>query len=150
MESIQTGTPPPVQQQYQPQQQQQQPLAGRDNPPPSQNQQSGSANQDLLARFQQVTDATTNTMREISNQNIKTDNRHNDLLREVRNLDSRLQKMEQALQVVLRDLEGKDYRSSFLQLQETLRSSHMSLSENLQGHVLDGEFPPPLSRSLFE
>ena len=144
MESIQTGTPPPVQQQYQPQQQQQQPLAGRDNPPPSQNQQSGSANQDLLARFQQVTDATTNTMREISNQNIKTDNRHNDLLREVRNLDSRLQKMEQALQVVLRDLEGKDYRSSFLQLQETLRSSHMSLSENLQGHVLDGEFPPPL------
>lgn len=83
-------------------------------------------------------------MREISNQNIKTDNRHNDLLREVRNLDSRLQKMEQALQVVLRDLEGKDYRSSFLQLQETLRSSHMSLSENLQGHVLDGEFPPPL------
>ena len=150
MESIQTGTPPPVQQQYQPQQQQQQPLAGRDNPPPSQNQQSGSANQDLLARFQQVTDATTNTMREISNQNIKTDNRHNDLLREVRNLDSRLQKMEQALQVVLRDLEGKDYRSSFLQLQETLRSSHMSLSENLQGHVLDGEFPPPFSWSLFE
>lgn len=136
MESIQTGAPPPVQQQ------QQQPLVGRDNPAPPQNQQPGSPNQDLVTRFQQVTDATNNALREMSNQNTKTDNRHNDLLREVHNLDARMQKMEQALQVVLRDLEGKDYRGSFVQLQETLRSSHLSLSENLQGHVLDGEFIP--------
>lgn len=138
VESIQSGAaapppPPPVQQQ-----QRQQPLAGRDN---QQAGGSGAGNQELLARFQQVTDATNGAIREIANQNAKIDNRHNDLMREVRALDSRMQKVEQSLQVVLRDLEGKDYRGSFVQLQETLKSSHLSLSENLQGHVLDGEFP---------
>lgn len=53
-------------------------------------------------------------------------------------LDARLQRIEQLLQNVQRDLEGKDYSSRFNQLQDTLRSSHLSLTENLQGHLLSG------------
>lgn len=54
-------------------------------------------------------------------------------------LDARLQRIEQMLQNVQRDLEGKDYSSRFNQLQDTLRSSHLSLTENLQGHLLSGK-----------
>jgi mannose-binding lectin 1 len=44
------------------------------------------------------------------------------------------------LQNIQRDLEGKDYRDRFNQLHETLRSSHMSLAENLQGTILNGKY----------
>ncbi|KAF7118151.1 hypothetical protein CNMCM5793_007544 [Aspergillus hiratsukae] len=81
--------------------------------------------------------------RDLSSQSTKGDNRHVELLQklatkdQVANLDARLQKIEQLLQNIQRDLEGKDYRDRFNQLHETLRSSHMSLSENLQSTLLN-------------
>ncbi|EAW14532.1 putative lectin family integral membrane protein [Aspergillus clavatus NRRL 1] len=94
---------------------------------------------DLSNRLKSVNDATNSIARDISAQLSKAENRHVELLQklstkeQVAGLDARLQKIEQLLQNVQRDLEGKDYRNSFNQLHETLRSSHMSLSENLQG-----------------
>ncbi|KAJ5710205.1 hypothetical protein N7493_009797 [Penicillium malachiteum] len=55
-------------------------------------------------------------------------------------LEARLQRIESMLQNIRRDLEGKDYSSRFNQLQDTLRTSHLSLTENLHGHLLNGKF----------
>jgi mannose-binding lectin 1 len=93
---------------------------------------------DLSNRIQSVA-------RDLSGLSTKSDNRHVELLQkmaikeQVANLDARLQKIEQLLQNIQRDLEGKDYSNRFNQLHETLRSSHMSLAENLQGTLLNGK-----------
>lgn len=140
MESIQSGTQPnPVPDQ---QQQQQQPIGGRDTTTQQNQGVSGSINQqfvELGSRLQLINHASNNLIRDIANQNSKAENRHNDLIREIHNLDARTQKLEQSLQNIQRDLEGKDYRDRFAQLQDTLRSSHLSLSENLQENFIDGK-----------
>ncbi|GIJ89357.1 hypothetical protein Asppvi_008295 [Aspergillus pseudoviridinutans] len=98
---------------------------------------------DLSGRIQSLSDATNSIARDVSSLSSKTESRHTELLQkmatkeQVANLDSRLQKIEQLLQNIQRDLEGKDYRDRFNQLHETLRSSHMSLAENLQGTLLN-------------
>ncbi|KAF7596740.1 hypothetical protein BBP40_000168 [Aspergillus hancockii] len=137
LQSAQSGTPP-VQQQ---QQQQQPPVAQiRGGPPPQQQARSNQqpANDqfaDLTARIESINKA-------IDTQGQQNENLHLDLQQklatkeQLNNIDARLQRMEQILQTIQRDLEGKDYRDRFNQLQETLRSSHLSLTEHLQGSVL--------------
>ncbi|KAB8239193.1 putative lectin family integral membrane protein [Aspergillus alliaceus] len=141
LQSAQSGASPPVQQQQQRQpvaaqgQTQQQP---RSDQPPTNEQYV-----DLSARIELVNKATGNIIREIGNQGKQSENRHLDLQQklatkeQITSLDARLQKMEQILQSIQRDLEGKDYHSRFNQLQDTLRSSHLTLTEHLQGSVLN-------------
>jgi mannose-binding lectin 1 len=104
---------------------------------------------DLSGRLQLTNKATNTILQDMKNQAAKSDARQAELLQKLASqeqlaalLDSRLARMEQLLQNILRDVEGKDYSSRFNQLHETLRSSHMSLSENLQGHLLSGKSFP--------
>ena len=143
VQSSQFGESIPVQQasnqkQQQQQQQQQQPIVERDT---AQNTQQFA---NLDSRIQVLNHATNDIIRELGNQNTKSETQHAELIRRLDQasaFDARLQRIEQALQTIQRDLEGKDYRDRFAQLQETLKSSHLSLSENLQGHFFDGEIP---------
>lgn len=135
VQSPQFGESIPVQQASQ--QQPQQPIVERDS---TQNTQQFA---NLDSRIQVLNHATNDIAREIGNQNTKSEIQHAELLKrldEASAFDARLQRIEQALHTIQRDLEGKDYRDRFAQLQDTLKSSHLSLSENLQGHFLDGEF----------
>ncbi|OJJ65199.1 hypothetical protein ASPSYDRAFT_39990 [Aspergillus sydowii CBS 593.65] len=96
----------------------------------------------LGARLQLIDKAIANTMRDISSQGSKSNTRQSELLQRlatkdhVQGLDVRLQRMEQTLLTIQRDLEGKDYRDKFNQLHETLRSSHLSLTENIKDNFL--------------
>lgn len=109
---------------------------------------------DLGTRVQLINQASNNVLRELTNQNSKNENRHADLLQklatrdQVASFDARLLRMEQVLQAIQRDLEGKDYKDKFNQLQETLKSSHLSLSESLHGTVLSGMSPRRFSLSM--
>ncbi|OQE44312.1 hypothetical protein PENCOP_c002G05574 [Penicillium coprophilum] len=103
---------------------------------------------DLSGRIQLAGKATNLILQEIRNQAQKADERHAELVqkslaqdRQLAQFDSRLSRVEQVLQTVQSDLksvasQSKDYSGRFNQLHETLRSSHLSLSENLQGHLL--------------
>ncbi|KAJ5952775.1 Concanavalin A-like lectin/glucanase subgroup [Penicillium vulpinum] len=103
---------------------------------------------DLSGRIQLASKATNLILQEIKNQAQKADQRHAELVqksltqeRQLAQFDARLSRVEQALQVVQSELQSvalqsKDYSGRFNQLHETLRSSHLSLSENLQGHLL--------------
>ena len=138
VQSSQSGESIPVQQvnNHHHQQQQQQPIVERDT---AQNTQQFT---NLDSRIQILNQATNDIAREIGNQNTKSETQHAELLQRLNQasaFDARLQRIEQALQTIQRDLEGRDYRYRFAQLQDTLKSSHLSLSENLQGHFLDGE-----------
>ncbi|KKK13510.1 hypothetical protein P175DRAFT_0505013 [Aspergillus ochraceoroseus IBT 24754] len=145
------GKAPPVQQQQrQPNENQQQPLAaqGQAN---TQQVQSASVDirsiteqfVDLGSRIQLINHAANNIIRELGNQGNKVENKQNELLQklatkeQVGSLEVRLQRLEQTLQSIQRTLEGNDYRDRFNQLHETLRSSHLSLTENLQGTLLN-------------
>lgn len=103
---------------------------------------------DLSGRLQLTNKATNMIVQELRNHAQQAEKRHAELLEkagaqdrlfatQLVQFDARLTRVEQLLQVVQRDLESKDGR--FNQLQETLRSSHLSLSENLQGHLLSGK-----------
>ncbi|KAL4931935.1 putative lectin family integral membrane protein [Aspergillus undulatus] len=98
---------------------------------------------DLGGRVQLINKATNNVLRELTNQGSKAETRNADLLQrlatkeQVQSLDVRLQRMEQTLLSIQRDLEGKDYRDRFNQLHETLRSSHLSLTENIKDNFLN-------------
>lgn len=140
--------PVPIQQQQQQQpiinQAQAQPQAqGQGQPQENQNPLDiRSVNQqfvDLSTRLELINRASNNIIREIT----KSDAR----LTQIASFDARLQRMEQTLQAIQRDLEGKDYRDRFNQLQEMMRSSHLTLSESLHGTVFDGK-PLPTSPSL--
>ncbi|KAL3431993.1 concanavalin A-like lectin/glucanase domain-containing protein [Aspergillus tetrazonus] len=139
------GKAPPVQAQNT----NQQPLAAQ--PQGNTRQEQGSSNNlnsinaqfvDLGSRIQLVNHATNNIIRELGNQASKSETRQLELLQrlatkeQVQSLDARLQRMEQTLLSIQRDLEGKDYRDRFNQLHETLRSSHQSLTENLKDNVV--------------
>ncbi|RDH34066.1 concanavalin A-like lectin/glucanase domain-containing protein [Aspergillus welwitschiae] len=139
-----TGSAVPVQQQNT----NQQPIAAQQQAVPQQQQQAPPVNTgfeqqfaDLSNRVQVVNQATDNIIRELGSQDTKAANRQVELLQklaskeQIASLDARLQRMEQMLQTIQRDLEGKDYHSRFNQLQETLRSSHLSLTENLLGVI---------------
>ncbi|KAJ5756575.1 hypothetical protein N7533_006118 [Penicillium manginii] len=97
---------------------------------------------DLGGRLQLTNKATTNILQDLRSQASNNDARQAELLQklaskeQVAALDSRLQRIEQLLQSVQRDLEGKDYSGRFNQLHDTLRTSHLSLSETLQGSLL--------------
>jgi mannose-binding lectin 1 len=112
---------------------------------------------DLSGRLQLTNKATNTILQDLKNQASKSDARHTELLQKVATqdqiaalLDARLARIEQLLQNIQRDVEGKDYSSRFNQLHETLRSSHLSLSENLQGHLLSGKsISPSPCPSLF-
>ncbi|KAL2864473.1 putative lectin family integral membrane protein [Aspergillus lucknowensis] len=97
---------------------------------------------DLGSRIQLINHATNNILREIGNQGNKLESKQADLLQklatkeQVAALDARLQRLEQSVLSIQRDLEGKDYRDKFNQLQETLRSSHLSLTENIKDNLL--------------
>lgn len=99
---------------------------------------------DLGGRLQLTNKATTNILQDLRSQASNNDARQAELLQklaskeQVAALDSRLQRIEQLLQSVQRDLEGKDYSGRFNQLHDTLRTSHLSLSETLQGSLLSG------------
>jgi mannose-binding lectin 1 len=103
---------------------------------------------DLSGRLQLSNKATNIIIQKLETQLQKAEQRHAELLQKIMvqdrqqtslnaQFDAKLNRIEQLLQVVQRDLEGKDGR--FSQLQETLRSSHLSLTENLQGHLLSGK-----------
>lgn len=128
----------------------QQPIADQ-NPPPIQSGNTvldaGIAAQflDLGGRMQLANKATDGILQDLHTQSSTSETRHLELLRRVASqeqvtaLDARLQRIEELLQNVQRDLEGKDYSGRFSQLHDTLRSSHLSLSESLQGSVLSGK-----------
>ena len=149
VQTTQSGTNPPP---PPPHQQQQQPIVvqQRDTTNAPNTQDQSSINQqftDLGNRLQQINHATNNIIRDIGNQDSKSDSRNADILRKldqvIAGLDARMQRLETNMQTIQRDLEGKDYRDRFAQLQETLKSSHLSLSENLQTHFLDGKLFSP-------
>jgi mannose-binding lectin 1 len=153
--SSNTGTIPVQQQQQQPQQQ---PLVERTaNIQPDNSRATNEQFTDLTARIQLVNQAANNIIQEMTNQASKTESKHAELLQrlatrdQMATLDTRLQRMEHTLQAIQRDLEGKDYRGQFNQLQETLRSSHKTLSDSLHGTVFDGMSPQPIfSREVRE
>ncbi|KAJ5405060.1 hypothetical protein N7465_006344 [Penicillium sp. CMV-2018d] len=98
---------------------------------------------DISGRIQLAGKATNTILQELKNQAQKADQRHAELIqkslaqdRQLAQFDSRLSRVEQLLQALQTDLQSKDYSGRFNQLHETLRSSHLSLSENLQGHLL--------------
>ncbi|PLB51241.1 lectin family integral membrane protein [Aspergillus steynii IBT 23096] len=98
---------------------------------------------DLRSSLQLINHATGNIIREIGSQSNRADNRQTELFQrvagkdEVAHLDTRLKRIEQTLEKIQKDLEGRDYRDRFNQLQDTLRSSHLTLTESLQGHVFN-------------
>lgn len=100
---------------------------------------------DLSGRLQLTNKATNTIIQDMKNQAVKADVRHAELLEKLitkdqyNALDNRLAHLEQLLTTILRDMGDRDYSSRFNQLHDTLRSSHLSLSENLQGHLLNGE-----------
>ncbi|KAL4892286.1 putative lectin family integral membrane protein [Aspergillus ambiguus] len=97
---------------------------------------------DLSSRIQLINHAANNIIRELGNQGSKSDSRQTELVQgmatkeQVAGLDARLQRMETMLQNMQRELAGRDYRERFSQLERTLQNSHLSLTENLQGHIL--------------
>ncbi|KAJ5166040.1 hypothetical protein N7492_006336 [Penicillium capsulatum] len=97
---------------------------------------------DVGGRVQLANKATNDLLQEFRTQSSNSETRHLELLNraaskdQVAALDARLQRIEELLKNVQRDLEGKDYSGRFAQLHDTLRSSHLSLSESLQGSVL--------------
>ncbi|KAF3385551.1 Protein EMP47 [Penicillium rolfsii] len=130
-------------------QQQQQPIADQNQPPvirdtgnPVIDAGIGAQFVDLQGRIQLQNKATNNIIQELKAQGGKSDSRHTELMQnlaskeQVTALEARLQRIESLLQNIQRDLESKDYSSRFNQLQDTLRSSHLSLTENLQSHFL--------------
>jgi mannose-binding lectin 1 len=100
---------------------------------------------DLGSRIQLINHATNNILREVGNQANKLDTKQAELLQklatkeQVAGHDARLQRLEQILLSIQRDLEGKDYRDKFNQLHETLRSSHLSLADNIKDNLLSGK-----------
>lgn len=102
---------------------------------------------DVSGRIQLAGKATNTILQELKNQAQKADQRHAEILqkslaqdRQLAQFDTRLTRVEQLLQALQTDLQSKDYSGRFNQLHETLRSSHLSLSENLQGHLRSGKF----------
>ncbi|KAJ5488663.1 hypothetical protein N7539_003553 [Penicillium diatomitis] len=97
---------------------------------------------ELHSRIQLQNKAINNIIQEMKAQAGKTEARHNEAMQklvakeQIATLDARLQRIESLLQNIQRDLEGKDYSGRFNQLQDTLRSSHLSLTENLQSHFI--------------
>ncbi|CAL5873240.1 uncharacterized protein PFLUO_LOCUS7509 [Penicillium psychrofluorescens] len=98
---------------------------------------------DLSGRLQLTNKAVQNILQDLRTQSQKSDSRHAEVQQklatkgELAAMDARLERIETALQYLQRDMPGKDIRESFNQLEKTLRSSHLSLSENLQGHVFN-------------
>lgn len=99
---------------------------------------------DLGARLQLTNRAVNLIVQDVNVLTSKSEARHAELLNNMvaRNqldaLDARLQRIEQMLKAMQRDLEGS-YRDRFNQLHETLKSSHLSLSETLQDRLLNGK-----------
>ncbi|KAJ6021131.1 hypothetical protein N7540_006635 [Penicillium herquei] len=135
----------PSQQQKEQQQEQQQVLTRNAPPAPQAGSDKDYSAQffDLNNRFQSQSKATNAILQEIKAQALKSEERHAEASRilasrdQVSSLEARLQRIESMLQSIQRDLEGKDYSSRFNQLQDTLRTSHLSLTENLHGHLLN-------------
>ncbi|KAJ5159620.1 uncharacterized protein N7482_006624 [Penicillium canariense] len=125
------------------QQQQQPPPITNQNPPAVVD--AGIAAQfvEVQSRIQLQNKATNTIIQDLRAQAGKNDARHTEIMQklaskdQVAALDARLQRIESLLQNIQRDLEGKDYSSRFNQLHDTLRSSHLSLTESLQGHLLN-------------
>ncbi|KAJ5585013.1 uncharacterized protein N7459_004813 [Penicillium hispanicum] len=131
-----------------PQQQNQQPMENQKLPPldqpPNPITDAGITAQfvDLGGRIQLQNKATNTILQDMKAQASKSDARHAEILQntaskdQIAALESRLQRIEALLQNIQRDLEGKDYSGRFNQLHDTLRSSHLSLTESLKGHLL--------------
>lgn len=146
------------------QQQQQQPVQNQPpqaNPPPVASSGNTALDAGIAAQFVdlggrlQLTNKATNTiLQDMRNQAAKSESRHAELQQnlatksDVAALEARLQRIETLLQSVQRDVQGRDYSGSFSQLHDTLRSSHLSLTESLQGHLLSGmsSFTPKLRK----
>ncbi|KAJ9296518.1 hypothetical protein DTO271G3_5216 [Paecilomyces variotii] len=97
--------------------------------------------EDLHVRLQLMSKASNTMLREITGLRSKQEERHQELLRNFiskdhyANLDARLQRIESLLQAIQRDVQGKDYQDRFAQLQEALKSSHLTLTESLQTSI---------------
>ncbi|KAJ5122331.1 hypothetical protein N7526_009268 [Penicillium atrosanguineum] len=97
---------------------------------------------DLGGRLQLANKATNTILQDMRSQAAKSESRHAEMQQNLATksdlaaLDARLQRIETLLQSVQRDIQGRDYSGSFSQLHDTLRSSHLSLTESLQGHLL--------------
>lgn len=110
---------------------------------------------DLQNRFAGINKATSNILREISTLSSKTEARNGEITSrmatkdQVAGLETRLQRIEQTLASLQKDLQSNDYKTHFNQLHETLRTSHMSLSQGLQDSIVNGESlptSPPIPR----
>lgn len=145
MQSGQTGVP--AQQQQQQQQQGSQPnVVYRTVPVPGTANDAGANSQVSSAQFAEL-------QSRIDSLATKGESQNAQLLQQsptkdqLANLDARLQRIEQTLSSIQRDLEGKDYRGHFNQIHETLKSSHHTLAESLHGSLHRGKysvsFSPP-------
>ncbi|CAG8930573.1 unnamed protein product [Penicillium salamii] len=98
---------------------------------------------DLSGRLQLTNKAASTIIQEMKNQAGKADSRQAEILQKLIDkdqynaLDNRLAHMEELMTTIVRDLGDRDYSGRFAQLHDTLRSSHVSLSENLQGHLVN-------------
>lgn len=101
---------------------------------------------DLHNRLQFLNHATSNVHKELSALSRRSDSRHQELLQntvtkdQLSNIETRLQRIEQALLALQRDAEGKDYRNQFAQLHKAIETSHLSLTEALQTSIFNSKF----------
>lgn len=139
------GVTPPSGGQSQ-QQQQQPPVQRREQAPID----SGALN-DINSRLGQLS-------QEISQLSQKSEARHQELLNkaasgssggsappsssgpDLSQLSDRLQRIENALSKLQRDVDGRDYRNEFTRLHKAIETSHVSLTEALQSSIFNSAF----------
>lgn len=92
---------------------------------------------DLHDRLVHMSVAINHLYERLSAQGGSAEERHHELTRKLsssdqpQGLDARLQAIERTLQIIQKDIEGKDYQGQIAKLQDTLRDSHSSLAESL-------------------
>ncbi|KAL1984516.1 hypothetical protein VTN96DRAFT_9016 [Rasamsonia emersonii] len=99
---------------------------------------------DLHNRLQLLNHATQNVYKDLAALARNSDSRHQELLQRTAStrdqlsaIDSRLQRIEQAIQALQRDVASKDYRNQFAQLHKAIETSHLSLTEGLQSSIFN-------------
>jgi mannose-binding lectin 1 len=156
LRSSDSGSAPVQQQQQQQQQTNQQAInaqysngASADDRPASDFKTSEQQFADLHNRLQLLNHATSNIYKELAALARNSDSRHREILQSTQNtqstgsqdgrlsnMETRLQRIEQAIVALQRDAESKDYRNQFAQLHKALEASHLSLTEALQSSIL--------------
>jgi mannose-binding lectin 1 len=129
------------------QQQKQQPISTSDedikDAPASEFTTPSSQFSDLHNRLQVMHHAMNNIFKEISHLSRASEERHYELAKretvspsQITALENRLASIERAVELVRRDIEGKDYKGQLDKLQDALRDTHTSLTD-VMPHIFD-------------